>query len=255
MFDMSKYNIVDMSPRMIARIKRLDGTIEEGNADMFGLPWVLEEGIAEYDNTLFTFIGGWEGDKVWPIRISGHCGGSHTEGGKGHIDRWTGLPEDYWGLWEYPLETFIGEAAVCNLECVKPIEGKDDKGETILKGDAITPDHLSNINSGDIVLMHSPHRGAEMPYLPPETSQWLADKKIKMLAIEMPGVAWEMDAQAPEPNNSPTHRNMLSNNIPITYPLVNVSTLKSDRVMYIGFPVSVEKLDACQIRAIALEEK
>jgi kynurenine formamidase len=94
-----------------------------------------------------------------------------------------------------------------------------------------------------------------MPYLPPETSQWLADKKIKMLAIEMPGVAWEMDAQAPEPNNSPTHRNMLSNNIPITYPLVNVSTLKSDRVMYIGFPVSVEKLDACQIRAIALEEK
>ena len=56
------YRIVDLSPRMEARIKRLNGDIEEGKPDAYGLPWILQEGIAKYDNTLFTFIGGWEGD-------------------------------------------------------------------------------------------------------------------------------------------------------------------------------------------------
>ena len=51
MFDLEKYNLVDLSPRMIGRIKRLNGDIEEGNADAYGLPWVLEEGVADYDCT------------------------------------------------------------------------------------------------------------------------------------------------------------------------------------------------------------
>lgn len=254
MFDLNTHRVVDLSPRMVARIKRLNGDIEEGKPDMFGLPWILEEGVAEYDDTLFTWIGGWKGDKVWPVRISGHFG-SHTEGGKGHLDHWEGLPDNVLGVWEYPLETFMGPAAVCDLTPVKPIEGENDKGEKIMKGQDITPDHLSNVQTGDIVLMWSPYRGSEMPVLPGDTANWLADRKIKMLAIEMPGVAWETHAQGDQPNNSLTHRAMLGNNIPITYPLVNVSTLTKDRVFYIGLPLSVEQLEATWIRAVAFEEK
>lgn len=255
MLDLSKYNVVDLSPRMIARIKRLDGTIEEGKADIFGLPWVLEEGIAEYDNTKFCFIGGWEGDKVWPIRISGHCGGSHTEGGKGHLDHWEGIPDDVMGLWEFPLETFMGEAVVCNFKALAPTEGENDKGEKVEVGQAIMPEHLSNVKAGDIVLMTSPYKGPGQPFIHRKSAEWLGQKKIKMLAVGMPGVNFETDAKAPQPNNSPTHRNMLGNNIPITYPLVNIETLKHERVFYTGAPPSVERMDACQIRALAFDEK
>jgi kynurenine formamidase len=260
MFDLSNYNMVDLSPRMVARIKRLDGTIEEGNADIFGLPWSLVEGNVgtDYDNTKYTLVGGWNDDDVWPWGLSGHFG-SHTEGGKGHIDHWSGIPDDMLGLWEYPLETFIGEAVVCDVSSVTPVEGENEKGEKAMIGQPITPDHLDNVKSGDIVLMYGPDandfRDEGQPILPAETAQWLAQKKIKMLAIQMPGVAWETNPQAPEPNNSPTHRAMLCNNIPITYPLVNVSNLKQERVMYIGMPLSVERLDGCWIRAIALEDK
>lgn len=239
---------------MVARIKRLNGDIEEGKPDILGLPWILEEGVAEYDNTFYTWVGGWKDDKVWPMRISGHFG-SHTEGGKGHLDHWEGLPEKFLGIWEYPLETFMGPAAVCDLTSVRPVEGENEKGEIVNKGQDISPDHLSNIQTGDIVLMWSPYRGSEQPILPAETAKWLADKKIKMLAVEMPGVNWETNAQAPQPNNSPTHRNMLGNNIPITYPLVNVSTLTKERVFYIGLPLSVERLEATWIRAVAFEER
>jgi kynurenine formamidase len=253
MLNLDKYRIVDLSPRLVARMKRLNGDIEEGTADVTGLPWILEEGVAQYDNTLFSWVGGWPSDEVWPRRISGHFG-SHTEGGKGHMDHWEGVPDSMIGLWEYPLETFMGPAAVCNFTSLKPVEKKDEKGETAWRGQAITPAHLSNVKKGDIVLMCSPYKGDEMPYLPAETTEWLAKREIKMLAVEMPGVAWELDSQAPQPHNSPTHRNMLGNNIPITYPLVNIHKLKKDRVFYIGLPLNVERLDATWIRAVVLEE-
>jgi len=76
-----------------------------------------------------------------------------------------------------------------------------------------------------------------------------------MLTVEMPGVSWETGFQAPQTNTSPTLRNILNNNIPITYPLVNIHTLKKDRVFYIGLPLNIERMDATWIRVIALEEK
>lgn len=79
-------------------------------------------------------------------------------------------------------------------------------------------------------------------------------QKIKMLALELPGIQWELDAQKAQPDNSPTHRHMLGNNIPITYPLTNIASLTSERVFYSGFPLSIERLDGCWVRALAYEE-
>jgi len=264
MLDFDKYRIVDLSPRYIGTLKKLNGEILEGNkAPDSGAIWPLEEKqTVNMDDSRFTAVGGFPGDPVFPAKINGHFG-SHTEGGKGHIDHWEGIPDTIQGLWEYPLETFIGPAAVCNLSNLKPAE----EGETIpeepkeysytienWKGRAIKPEHLSNVQKGDVVLLYSPYRGNEMPYLPAATSEWLHQLGIKMLAVQMPGVAWDSAPKAPPPDNSPTHRNMLGNNIPITYPLANIETLKKDRVIYIGFPLSVERMDASWIRAIALEE-
>ncbi len=47
---------------------------------------------------------------------------------------------------------------------------------------------------------------------------------------------------------------MLGNNIPVCYPLVNLDKLKKDRAFYIGMPLSVERLEGCWVRALAVEE-
>jgi kynurenine formamidase len=233
MIDFEGHHVVDLSPRMIARITRLDGTVEKGNRDVFGLPWILEEGRADYDDTL---------------------GGSHIEGGKGHLDHWEGLPGEVMGLWEFPIDTFFGPAAVCYLDSLAPAETENEEGEKVMVGQPVLPEHLPNVRKGDIVILGSPYEGDEQPTLPPETSKWLADTGIKMLAVGFPGVNFESDFQAPAPHNSPTHRNTLGRNIPLCYPLVNIEQLKKDRAFFIGLPLSVERLDATWTRALAVEE-
>jgi len=74
---------------------------------------------------LIEFPPGGEGtdhSKGYRVRMTGHTG-SHTEGGKGHIDHWEGY-EKQTGIWEYPLESFYGEAVVCDLSSVKPLSEK-----------------------------------------------------------------------------------------------------------------------------------
>lgn len=248
------FRIVELSPKLVARLQTLDGEILEGVPDPYGYPLTLKQGTAPYDNSTHTLLGNPD-DKKYPYPMHLHLG-SHTEAGKGHIGQFEDLPDEMLELWEMPLETFYGPAAVCNFEFLKPVQGTSPKGKKGLVGQAILPEHLANVREGDIVLMCSPYRGDEQPYLPGDTAKWLAEvKKIKMLAVEVPGVNWETDFQAPSPNNSPTHRHMMGNNIPITYPLTNISTLTKDRVFYMGLPARFDRMEASWVRAIALEER
>ena len=177
MFSFDGYKAIDLSPRVSPRINRFDGSIEEGATDPYGKHWVMWEGRFPMDNSLFTmyaapndinlYDGRQNDDILGQERMTTH-NGSHIQGGKGHISHWKGVPTDMKGLWELPLDTFIGEAAVCNLDHLKPVEVIDqsdypkeytkrkffqltaDPGD--MRGQEILPDHLDNIQKGDIVL-------------------------------------------------------------------------------------------------------
>ena len=189
MFSFNGYKAIDLSPRVSPRINRFDGSIEEGATDPYGKHWVMWEGRFPMDNSLFTmyaapndinlYDGRQNDDILGQERMTTH-NGSHIQGGKGHISHWKGVPTDMKGLWELPLDTFIGEAAVCNLDHLKPVEVIDqsdypkeytkrkffqltaDPGD--MRGQEILPDHLDNIQKGDIVLMTSPFKGLEQPW-------------------------------------------------------------------------------------------
>ena len=81
----------------------------------------MKEGRFPGDNSLFTLYAALPGgDETWhQERMTTHHG-AHVQGGKGHISHWSGVPEDMKGLWEMPLTTFIGEAAVCILRDLEP---------------------------------------------------------------------------------------------------------------------------------------
>ena len=113
MFSFEGHRPVDLTPRLKARVYRVDGSIEEGNADPYGKPWVMKEGRFPGDNSLFTLYAAPEGgDETWhQERMTSHHG-AHVQGGKGHISHWAGVPDDMKGLWEMPLTTFMGKAAV-----------------------------------------------------------------------------------------------------------------------------------------------
>ena len=84
--------VVDLSPRIKARVHRVDGSIEEGTTDPYGKPWVMQEGRFPGDNSLFTLYSAPADDAVWhQERMTSH-NGAHVQGGKGHIDHWPGMP-------------------------------------------------------------------------------------------------------------------------------------------------------------------
>jgi kynurenine formamidase len=266
MFSLDGYRAIELSPRIKARIHRADGTIEEGNTDPYGKPWVMKEGVFPGDNSLFTLYWSPPGDEVWrQERMTSH-NGSHVQGGKGHISHWKGTSPDMKGIWEMPLETFIGEAAVCNLAALSPKAIEDSSEYPVgegwnmqskpgdVRGLEILPDHLDNIQKGDIVLMTSPFSGLERPWLSARTTEWLIkDRQIKMLGMGVPGIEWQYDLKVPAPNNSPIRRMLLGANVPIAHPLVNIENIKADRVFYFGLPLNFPKFEASFIRAVAFE--
>ena len=237
------HRVVDLTARLVSRVTRLDASIEEGQRDVYNMPWMVEETINDKDLTIEHLVAANRGTLTeWPLgAVSGHMG-SHIQLGVGHNDNWSGLPEGMLGLWDLPVDAYYGEAAVCIL---------DD-----LKGEPILPEHLSNVREGDIVLMGSRNRGKDTPWIHGDTAYWLAEEmKIKMLSVGVPGIAWETKPQDPEPFNCPTHRAMTGNNIPITYPLSNVETLTKERCFSLSLPLNVERMEGTWIRAIAIEEE
>jgi kynurenine formamidase len=234
--------VVNLSQELVAHLTRIDGTVEEGTTDAYDFPWVVEETVNDEDLTIEHLVGAPMGTiPAWPYGIhSGHMG-SHIQLGPGHNDNWSGLPEGMLGIWEVPLDTYFGEAVVCNLDHVK--------------GGPILPEHLENVREGDIVLMHSCHDGDDQPVIDGETAFWLAEEvKIKVLGVQVPGISWETKMHDPEPENCPTHRAMTGNNIPIVYPLSNIETLRQERVFFLSFPLNVERMEGTWVRAIAIED-
>ena len=140
---------------------------------------------------------------------------------------------------EMPIETFMGEAILLKFDFLRPQNGR---------GVPIRIEHLDKVRRDDIVLMWSPYKGAESPYISCEAAKWLAEKCIKLLGVQNIGVEESYASMA-------THRNLLENDIPIIEGLVNLDAISNERIFYIGLPLRIASLDSSWIRAIALEER
>ncbi len=114
------------------------------------------------------------------------------------------------------------------------------------EGQPITPSHLAKVKKGDIVLMWSPFKGREAPYISAEAAKWLAERPVKMLGVQNIGVEESHESMA-------THNNLLRNEIPLIEGLVNLEKIEKERVFYIGLPLRVASLDSSWVRAVALE--
>jgi kynurenine formamidase len=258
--------VVDLSPRIKARVHRVDGSIEEGTTDPYGKPWVMQEGRFPGDNSLFTLYSAPADDAVWhQERMTSH-NGAHVQGGKGHIDHWPGMPANMQGVWEMPLETFVGPASVVSLDHLEPRADEQSAGYPLgegykltsqsgdLRGQEILPEHLASVEQGDILLMTSCYEGLQQPWLSASTVTWLIeDRQIRMLGLQATGVQWQYALKAEAPANSPIRRMLLGANVPIAHPLVNIDTLQQGRVFYFGMPLHTPKMEASFIRAMALE--
>jgi len=150
-----------------------------------------------------------------------------------------------------------GDAASLRIEqLMGPAIVLDFRNKAV--NEAITLDEIKaagDIQAGDRVLVmtgrHTSYRtpqSHDRPFITEEAVRWMVeDRKINCLGTDSSG--FEVRGVSHHPNH------LLLNNagIPVIECLNNLVELRKQRVYLIALPLPIKKLDACPIRAIAIE--
>ena len=196
--------IIDLSPELVPG--REDRRLE------------TRQFIFEQDNTYMT-----------DIDMMSHIG-IHVEG-PSHYKK--NLKE----IADVPIETFLGDAVRLDVKSVGragPVEPADLAGISATGG----------VRRHDILFLHSPFHGEEMPYISRDLAAWMADLPIKMLGIDNTIALEEKDQMF-------THDFLLANDIPVIERVANLDKVP-ERFFFIGLPLRIRAMDSSPIRGIAL---
>jgi arylformamidase len=206
-------------------------------------------GREEYGLELVThftdeLLPGFKRDKdVWyilqDIKMSSHCG-THVEFPYHHN-------KDGMNAGIFPLERLIGDCLLVDFTHKKPDEAvtleelqKHDK--KIKEGDML----LFNFNCSRFYYSERAH---ERPYITTEAIKWLVlEKRINLIGSDASGI------EIKGIPNQPNHQFLMDHGIPIIEFAANLDQLKKQRFTLFVLALSIEGLDSCPVRLIAIEE-
>lgn len=215
MIDLKKYRVVDLSEEIRPGILKVNGEYVHGDQVR---RLELRQFIYEPDKTLMHWV-----DTETHVGTHVELPSHYIEGGKDAAS--------------FPPGVFMGEAVGLDLGYKKP-------GEPLVPEDLIK----AGVKRGDILLLWSPYRGHERPFISSEAAECISKNGVKMLGVDN-SIRVEQDYKL-----MATHDFLLKNNIPIIERLAHLEELKKKRFFFIGLPLRIKGLDSSWIRAIALEE-
>lgn len=149
---------------------------------------------------------------------------------------------------DYPLDRLVGDAVLLNFSHKK-------KDEEITKEEVIN----SGVETrrGDIVLirtdMHKLWKTPQAhnrPVLSVEAARYLVEE-IGIHCIGTDATGLEVRGR----NDQPVHEILFTHDVAMAESLTNLDKLRFTRFQIIMLPLMIEGLDACPVRAVALEEE
>ena len=164
--------------------------------------------------------------------------------------------------WHPPVEiSQLGRHCLEGRESYKLVLGSH-KGSY----EKITPEDLINsgvqIEKGDRIIIRTgwyKHWGTqkffrEYPCFTPEAAQYLVDKGIRLISMDMPSPDNPLDKLEPgQPN--PMHYAFLSKGIFINEYLTNLDEIPVDEFEFVMLPLKVKGMDGFPVRAVAIIEE
>jgi arylformamidase len=127
-------------------------------------------------------------------------------------------------------------------------------------GDAVDLEELvalqHRIRTGDAVLFnfncarfYRTVRSHDRPYITHEAIRWLIfEKRINLIGSDASGI------EIKGVPNQPNHQLLMDNQIPIIEFAANLDALGTERFTLLALALSVEGLDSCPVRLIAVED-
>ncbi len=221
MLDLKKYRVIDLSQSLRPGILKVDGSY------IYGSPKILYDEPRRLELRQFTYD---DNEYMHFIDTETHIG-THVEA-PSHV--MVGGSEPKKNISDFSVEKWMGEAIVLDFSYRTPIDGVKQP---------ITPEDLSEVREGDIVLLWTRLSSDKQPYISREACEFLIRKKVKLMS-------WEgMDI-----GGLSNHNSLLENEVCFIEGLVNLDKIMKKRVFYIGLALNWHGIDASPIRAIVLEE-
>lgn len=148
---------------------------------------------------------------------------------------------------DYPLERLIGDAVLLNFAHKKKDE-EITRQEIIDSGVEVRPGDIALIRTDMHKLWKTP-RGHHRPVLSIEGTKYLVEE-IGIHCIGTDATGLEVRGR----DDQPVHQILFARDVAMVESLTNLDKLRSTRFEIIILPLMVEGMDACPVRAIALEE-
>jgi arylformamidase len=172
------------------------------------------------------------------MHMSSHCG-THIEFPYHHCK--TGMDAA-----RYPLERLIGDCQLLDFRHKKP-------GDMVSLQD-LEP-YSSDIQKGDMLLFnfgcagfYRTPRSHDRPQIAHDAIRWLvADRAISLIGSDASGI--ELKGVPDQPN----HQFLMDNGVPIIEFAANLDSLRTRRFTLFVLALSVQGLDSCPVRLVALE--
>jgi arylformamidase len=174
------------------------------------------------------------------ISMSSHCG-THIEFPYHH-------KRDGMDAASYPLEKLVGDCVLLDFRHKEP-------GSMVEKAELIR--HADLIRTGDMLLFnfncarfYRTSRSHDRPQIAYDALQWLiAEKQISLIGSDASGI--ELKGVPDQPN----HQLLMDNGIPIIEFAANLDTVGAVRFTLFVLALSVQGLDSCPVRLMALVDE
>lgn len=150
---------------------------------------------------------------------------------------------------EIPIDTFVGEASVCDFSQAAPMQ-------EITVGDlegALPPGKIERV-----VLRYdwSRHWGKlryyqDHPFLSDDAARYLLKRGVKLVAMDTPMPDSPKNGRG-TPNDSPVHKILLGAGAVLVEYLTNLSEIRSKQVELVVLPLKIAGADGAPARVIAI---
>lgn len=161
-----------------------------------------------------------------------------------HVDAPVHFIEDGPAFHEIPLERLYGQGVMIDLAC------------TPVQSVSVADLESSDIRAGDIVLLNTgwtAHAGTELydehPHVSEEAAVFLADKGIKLLAVDFPSPDLPIAHRQPG-FNWPTHHVLLSQGILVSENIRIPAALQAGRAEFLFLALNIEGSDGSPARVL-----
>jgi len=143
---------------------------------------------------------------------------------------------------EFPLGRFVGPALVARVD--------KGPGKEILPEDlapkGVQPEDILIVSTGWEDRLYKDDYFTAFPVFSPDVAHFLAETRIKALATDTPSVD-------PLGSHGEFHRLVLARGIGIVEALVNLRSLRGERVFFCAVPLKIKSGDGSPVRAIAVK--